>query len=368
MSYYRIRYSGKKTEADSSVHGSYLAHYGISGMRWGMRRFQNEDGTLTEAGKKRYNKYSERADNAASSAKEMSYWRKQTEKAGKRGGEAWRTYSELEKLEANHAIRWQKKANKYAPSEMQRDMQKYLTDNGVSNKYHKYGRNDKISDQEKPQGNKIQNNTPDKNSLENRIKNFDKASTDEKFKIVDDVIKENTRIGREKGYDSPEFKKINDQYWELSRKAGKAKYDDIDRMPKGEKKDAEWEEYLRDPFANGQDSANIEPLLQRMQSRHGDYLSRNFKTEAGRKAAHDLDAASEESIRLDRKIREFQSKRRTKDSDYYENGESIFDKRTKTEAQIQKARDDYAKMVLKDMGMPINKNTIDYIWSIIIWN
>lgn len=31
-----------------------LAHYGIAGMKWGIRRYQNPDGTLTEAGKKRY--------------------------------------------------------------------------------------------------------------------------------------------------------------------------------------------------------------------------------------------------------------------------------------------------------------------------
>lgn len=30
-----------------------LAHYGIQGMRWGIRRFQNKDGSLTAAGKKR---------------------------------------------------------------------------------------------------------------------------------------------------------------------------------------------------------------------------------------------------------------------------------------------------------------------------
>lgn len=33
---------------------SELEHSGILGMKWGVRRFQNSDGTLTEAGKKRY--------------------------------------------------------------------------------------------------------------------------------------------------------------------------------------------------------------------------------------------------------------------------------------------------------------------------
>lgn len=32
----------------------YLAHHGIMGQRWGVRRFQNKDGTLTSAGRKRY--------------------------------------------------------------------------------------------------------------------------------------------------------------------------------------------------------------------------------------------------------------------------------------------------------------------------
>lgn len=33
---------------------SYLQHHGIKGMKWGVRRYQNEDGTLTPEGKKRY--------------------------------------------------------------------------------------------------------------------------------------------------------------------------------------------------------------------------------------------------------------------------------------------------------------------------
>lgn len=32
----------------------YLKHFGIKGQKWGVRRYQNEDGTLTDEGKKRY--------------------------------------------------------------------------------------------------------------------------------------------------------------------------------------------------------------------------------------------------------------------------------------------------------------------------
>lgn len=41
-------YIGK--DADKAA----LSHYGVLGMKWGIRRYQNADGTLTEAGKKRY--------------------------------------------------------------------------------------------------------------------------------------------------------------------------------------------------------------------------------------------------------------------------------------------------------------------------
>ena len=41
-----------------------LTHYGIKGMKWGVRRFQNKNGSLTAAGKKRRDSWSDDAKTA----------------------------------------------------------------------------------------------------------------------------------------------------------------------------------------------------------------------------------------------------------------------------------------------------------------
>lgn len=61
MNYYAVVYSND------------LSHYGVKGQKWGVRRYQNPDGTLTAAGKKRLNREEKRIEKAAKKAakKEM---------------------------------------------------------------------------------------------------------------------------------------------------------------------------------------------------------------------------------------------------------------------------------------------------------
>ena len=43
-----------------------LYHWGVKGQKWGVRRYQNKDGSLTPAGKKRYDNWSDDAKTATS--------------------------------------------------------------------------------------------------------------------------------------------------------------------------------------------------------------------------------------------------------------------------------------------------------------
>jgi len=42
------------TVSHADMYGDYVAHHGILGMKWGVRRYQNKDGSLTPKGKARY--------------------------------------------------------------------------------------------------------------------------------------------------------------------------------------------------------------------------------------------------------------------------------------------------------------------------
>ena len=62
-----------------------LYHWGIKGMKWGVRRYQNKNGTLTAAGKKHYSG----DGNAGEDAEQVEY-------APKRSGKKAEDYSDEE--------------------------------------------------------------------------------------------------------------------------------------------------------------------------------------------------------------------------------------------------------------------------------
>ena len=131
-----------------------LAHHGIKGMKWGVRRYQNEDGSLTNAGKNRYikpdssiyeearNKVFEKTGTAIGKDAALKNSLTQINKYEKEhklnfndpnfswSGKPKLTYKEYQKLNKSHQKLWREKHKAYENQYKREIYSKYISKYG----------------------------------------------------------------------------------------------------------------------------------------------------------------------------------------------------------------------------------------------
>lgn len=112
-------------------HNEYLMHYGVKGMRWGVRRYENEDGSLTELGKKK---------------KQLDSAKRQYKKRHTRSSEANLDYAKREFKDAKTrlALEKQKKKSKRQLKLEERYKQQGFTDDEAAIKAYNRTRTERI--------------------------------------------------------------------------------------------------------------------------------------------------------------------------------------------------------------------------------
>ena len=96
-----------------------LYHHGVKGMKWGVRRYQNADGSLTDAGKKKYGKMS---NDKLSKTLKKQVQKKRAEIHG--GANRWMSYGDIGENSKKAIKKFREDHNKYRNSDAYKKAEK----------------------------------------------------------------------------------------------------------------------------------------------------------------------------------------------------------------------------------------------------
>lgn len=179
-----------------------LAHYGIKGQKWGVRRWQNEDGSLTEEGRRRYTYNTGRpGENRMSLAGRIKFGNKYANEFNRSEKEKAGWTKEKEKA-------WLEAENKKFVDEIRKE--KTFRDLGK-----KLDKLDKLSDEEKQKvGDEILRNLEEFTSKAEKVK----PTSDESrmyYELASKLVKQVEKKSGKQNNGSP----VSDNYREASKKA-----------------------------------------------------------------------------------------------------------------------------------------------------
>ena len=100
-----------------------LYHHGVKGMKWGIRRYQNADGSLTDAGKKKYGKM---CNDKLSKTLKKQVQKQRAEIHG--GSNRWMSYADIGENSKKAIKKFREDHNKYRNSDAYKKAEKQFID------------------------------------------------------------------------------------------------------------------------------------------------------------------------------------------------------------------------------------------------